>query len=377
MLKKRPKILFILHFPPPVHGSSMVGKFIKESTSINQAFDCHYINLGTSGSIDEIGKGGITKLFRYISILGKTISKLILSRPELCYLAITAQGVGFYKDSFVALILRFFKVPMVYHFHNKGVRKRQDKKIDNLLYKLVFNNSDAILLSKYLYPDISKYFPEDRVYFCPNGIPSAKRVRPQTIASTNSDKPPTILFFSNLIESKGVFDLLVACKMLKSKGLSFKCTYIGGTADIDEHAFRVKVNELGLEEHVDYAGRKIGDEKEESFLEADIFAFPTYYPNECFPLVLLEAMQFSLPVVSTIEGGIQDIVETGKSGFLIRQRDTMELSKHLENMLQNPGLRNQMGQAGRKRYEERFTLEKFEENLKNILTEILTNNNSK
>ena len=57
------KILFILHLPPPVHGSSMVGQYIKDSkVVINTSFDAQYINLSTSKTIDEIGKNPLLKL---------------------------------------------------------------------------------------------------------------------------------------------------------------------------------------------------------------------------------------------------------------------------------------------------------------------------
>lgn len=374
MQKKRPKILFILHTPPPVHGSSMVGKYIRDSEVINGAFDCRFINLGTSGSINQIGKADINKVLRYFSILRKMIWKLLFFRPELCYFAITAHGIGFYKDAILALIIRLLGVKLVYHFHNKGIKNKQDKKVDHILYRLVFRSSYAILLSRHLYPDVEKYFNKNSTFFCPNGIPTNKKHELRSMEGKESNHPPTILFLSNLIESKGVFDLLRACQLLKSIGIDFRCLFIGGTADIDEYSFRAKVNELGLQGQVTYAGRKIGEEKDHSFMNADIFAFPTYYHNECFPLVLLEAMQYSLPVISTIEGGIRDIVESEKTGYLVQQRDTKGLVKHLEYLLQNPDLRKQMGQAGRKRYEEQFTLEKFEQNLKQILTDIINRN---
>ena len=51
----------------------------------------------------------------------------------------------------------------------------------------------------------------------------------------------------------------------------------------------------------------------EAFLQtADIFVFPTFYFNECFPLVIIEAMMNGLPVISTDEGGIRDEVKDGK-----------------------------------------------------------------
>ena len=41
----KPKILFVMHMPPPVHGAAMVGQFIHDSQLINSSFDCHYVNL--------------------------------------------------------------------------------------------------------------------------------------------------------------------------------------------------------------------------------------------------------------------------------------------------------------------------------------------
>lgn len=48
--------------PPPVHGASMVGKYIHDSKIINNAFECHYLNLALAKDLDDIGKGGIRKL---------------------------------------------------------------------------------------------------------------------------------------------------------------------------------------------------------------------------------------------------------------------------------------------------------------------------
>ena len=51
-----------MHFPPPINGgASLMGKAIKESCLINDAFDAEYINLTTSNSLDKIGKGGWEK----------------------------------------------------------------------------------------------------------------------------------------------------------------------------------------------------------------------------------------------------------------------------------------------------------------------------
>ncbi|MDT8375045.1 MAG: glycosyltransferase family 4 protein, partial [Bacteroidales bacterium] len=95
---------------------------------------------------------------------------------------------------------------------------------------------------------------------------------------------------------------------------------------------------------------------------------PTF--NDCLPLVLLEAMQHSLPVVSTPEGAIPDVVEDGVNGFLVPQKNATALADKLEVLIKDPDLRHKMGSAGRARYEAQFTLERFERRIVEILNQV-------
>ena len=56
------KILFVLHLPPPVHGASMMGKYIHDSPLVNHSFDCRFINLSASANVDEVGKLSLRKV---------------------------------------------------------------------------------------------------------------------------------------------------------------------------------------------------------------------------------------------------------------------------------------------------------------------------
>ena len=83
------KILFILHYPPPVHGSSIVGKQIMDCELINHSFKCEYVNLTTSKEMGEIGKLGLIKYIRSFKIYLEVLWKLVFHHYDLCYLAIT------------------------------------------------------------------------------------------------------------------------------------------------------------------------------------------------------------------------------------------------------------------------------------------------
>jgi glycosyltransferase involved in cell wall biosynthesis len=361
-----PKILFILHIPPPINGAAMVGKYIQESSYINQSFEADYINLTTSFSLDKIGKGGVSKFLALFRIQRKVIKALLRKEYDLCYMSLTAKGAGFYKDLFVVFILKLFRRKIIYHFHNKGVALNSKSLLNNFLYKFVFQNTQSILLSPSLYKDIQCYVKPEVVYFCANGIPTINNYSLQHEKNNNAEVVK-LLFLSNMMTEKGVPVLLEACSLLKERGLNFECHFVGAWSDISENTFLSTVERFNIPDYVFAHGKKYNEEKLAFFNQSCVFVFPTYYHNECFPLVLLEAMEQGLAVVSTPEGGISDIVDNGETGFLVPQKNAKALAEKLELLILQPELCAQMGANGRKRYEELFTLERFEQNLKTIL----------
>ena len=99
--------------------------------------------------------------------------------------------------------------------------------------------------------------------------------------------------------------------------------------------------------------------------------FPTFYHNECFSLVLLEAMEHGLPCISTTEVGIPGIVDDGKTGFLVPKHDVAVLADKIQLLLNDSVLRSNMGKVGREKFEKEFTLEVFEKRMTWILEHIV------
>lgn len=358
------KILFILHLPPPVHGSSMVGQYVKDSILVNNTFNAKFINLSTSKIIGEIGKNPLIKISRYLIILLKIFFNLIKFNPQVVYLAITAKGIGFYKDFPIAVLSKIFGKKLVLHYHNKGVSVNQNKFLDNIMYRILFKNSKLILLSPLLYNDVVKYVKNEDVYYCSNGIKDSSG----SYKSSTSNKITKLLFLSNLLESKGVFDLLLALSFLKKRKVLFHCNFIGGEGDINENELDIKIKELDLADCVSYLGKKYDSEKNYLMNNSDIFVHPTL--DDCFPLVILEAMQFKLPVISTITGAIPSIVNDLETGFIVEKSNPSKLAEKIEWLINNPTKANEMGVLGRKKFQKEYTLENFEINITSILNKI-------
>lgn len=367
------KILFIMHMPPPVHGASMVGQFIHDSELVNSSFDCHYVNLAVATRLEDVGKGGWHKAKGVLKKLMEVRKAVKSVKPDLVYITPNSAGIPFYKDFITIMMLKMMGQKVVMHFHNKGVETRQGKWLDNWLYKRYFKDVKLILLADALYEDVKKYVKREDVFVCSNAIPAISNANQVT---ENSVHVPHILWLTNIMKTKGIMEYLSALKILKDKGVKFQADFVGGlTKEMSGDEFDSALSMMGLNGCCTYYGPKYGDDKYSFFSQADVFVLPSY--TEAFPVSILEAMQFALPVVASNVGGVSAEVEEGVSGFLLGGKqpimlntfrpDVCEIADKLQVLLTDTDLRHKMGSAGREKYEREFTLEVFEKRIVEIL----------
>lgn len=373
------KILFIMHMPPPVHGAAMIGKYIHDFELVNSCFECKYVNLTIAQSLEDVGKGGIKKLRLFKQKLKEIKDAIKGFKPDWIYITPNSAGGAFYKDYIIVQkCKKWGNGNIIVHFHNKGVKTRENRFVDNFLYKHFFKNVKVILLAKPLYDDIKKYVDYENVRFCPNGIPDIKT--DHTSKSNTSEDIPHILWLTNIMLTKGLKEYLVALHILKKQNVPFIADFVGGiTSEISEQQFKDYINEYDLDDCVIYHGKKYGDDKTAFFNNAAVFVLPSY--TEGFPLTILEAMQYGIPVVATNVGGISDAVSNGENGILVGgdkpimsnkyRPDPNEISEALKKLLLDDDLRKEMGQNGRRRYKDYFTLETFEKNFVNTILELI------
>ena len=302
-------------------------------------------------------------LLKYLSAL---CYKLISNRPHLVYYTIVPYGWSFYRDILFVAIIKLFRIKLVYHLHGKGALASYKK--NKFLYDFAYNNVSVICLAEKLKQDIP--FFKGNTFIVPNGIPVIN-FEP-ILKESLKDQTVRVLYLSNFIKSKGVLVLLESAKMLKKEQLKFKIQLIGQYRnEITKEFLEKYIHDNQLVDFVEIIGPTYGDDKVSYLKNADIFVFPTYYKNEAFPLVNLEAMQFSLPIISTDEGGISEMVENKETGFLVNQKDSEDLADKISQLILDNKLREKMGQKGRDRFLKNFTIEIFENNLMNVFKTIL------
>jgi glycosyltransferase involved in cell wall biosynthesis len=206
-------------------------------------------------------------------------------------------------------------------------------------------------------------------FIVPNGIQIQPEIKEKKIQKNGSI--PQILYLSHYIRDKGILILIDALKKLKNQGNIFNARLVGAPMDLKIEFLQSLVNDQNLSSCIQITGPLYGDDKITEFQKADIFVFPTYYLNETFGLVNLEAMQYSLPVISTFEGGIPDIVIDGETGFLVEAQNSEMLAEKIDILLKNKNLRMRMGKKGYERFINNFTLNHFESNLNKTFQSIL------
>ena len=174
------------------------------------------------------------------------------------------------------------------------------------------------------------------------------------------------------LQRKGQEVLLRAAGLLKQRGLRAKFLIVGAPFPGHEshlEALHDMVREHGLGEDVVFTG-ELADTRP-AYAAMDVFVLPSAQP-EPFGGVVMEAMCMGLPVIATNIGGSVEQVADGESGFLIRPDDPEALADKLELLLRDANLRKRLGEAGRRRITERFTLEGMVEKITRVFDECLT-----
>jgi glycosyltransferase involved in cell wall biosynthesis len=156
-----------------------------------------------------------------------------------------------------------------------------------------------------------------------------------------------ILIVSRLVEGKGFDVLLDAIERLDVNDFS---VLIAGDGPLRDHLM-TEIRSRGLDKTVFLLGYR--KDIPEVMSGCDLLVLPSF--REGTPLVIIEAMATEIPVVATDIAGIPEVVDRGETGILIQPGDVDRLADEIDRLVRSPGLRKQLGQAGRQRAEHFLT----------------------
>jgi len=338
------------------------------------------------------GSSGLMELYNFkntqnISILDVKFPKsildllsLILTKPHLIVKSFSTSKKIFYKNLSKALFLALVEKNNfdIVHFEFSGIAtsfidiikdintktvvscRGSAEKVKPLTQperkeklKQVFNVVDAVhCVSNDMENTIAPYCSNLSKVFVNRPAIDASFFTPNKIERNESSL--NILTIGRFTFQKGYLIGLLAIKRLVEKGLDIKWNIIGDGELYEEIVFHIHT--LQLQNHVFLLGKKNKNEVNEWMNRSDVFLLTSVY--EGIPNVVLEAMAMELAVVTTNCGGVDEVIEHGKDGFITELYDSKKIAEYLEHLFLNREEIYKVGKEGRKKILAEFTLQR-------------------
>jgi glycosyltransferase involved in cell wall biosynthesis len=197
-----------------------------------------------------------------------------------------------------------------------------------------------------------------KVHLVPNAIDPAGLLDQERAAGAPG--PLRLAYLGRLVRAKGLMELVAALALLAGAGRAFTLSIAGSGPLQAELAAAVRA--AGLDERVRFLGNLVGADKTRLWLEAEVFALPSYF--EGLPYSLLEAMAAGCVPVTTRVAAIPDVVREGEHGLFVPPRDPRALARALARLDDDRHALARMSAACRERVREHYTVERLARDLR-------------
>lgn len=328
---KKNNVIVIGPNPKMKGGITTVIDGYRNNDLYNSEFDVHYFSSCIDGN-------KISKLFYMLIKFSVFPLYFLIIRPSIIHVH-SAFGMSFFRKSFYIRFSKFFKCKVVNHIHGaewdsfyKESNDRRKSKIKN-----VFSKCDYLIaLSNEWKVRLSEVVPMEKIVVIPNFV-SIKKNDIQKVEHSNIN----ITFIGEFCERKGCFNIP---KIVKESGLSNINVFFAGYGDrktLESSISIIKSNNFEIIGFVNY------EQKVRLLSKTDIFLFPSF--NEGVPMVLLEAMSFGIPCISTDVGGIHSIInpEYG-NGVLFNPLDFNSIGCELAKLINDKNYYKSISENSRK-----------------------------
>jgi glycosyltransferase involved in cell wall biosynthesis len=332
--------------------------------------EIYHLRMSFSSDIKEVGKFRFGKLAHLIELIFSIYRiRITMKTSTLFYFPAGPGNVPLIRDLLLLGTTRWLFKRTVFQFRAAGLGEFISSKnsITQAIIKRIYGRpSIAIVLSSYSPKDYIPFKP-DKVRILNNGIEDI----PDNIEKKTSEDVVKFCYLGSLKESKGILDLFESFQNIKSD-IDTELHLIG-TSDSEHFMIQLKESAADIcqQENKDIVihGEKTGLEKHELISQCDIFVFPSFYESESLPGAIIEAMSHSMPIIATEWRGIPTLVDE-TNGVLLPIHDTNALATQMKLYTEDRELCKAKGEKSREKFERRFTLDVFHDNLKKILQEI-------
>lgn len=307
----------------------------------------------------------------YILVLFRLLWNLLMKHYEIAYITTSQSKNGFIRDYLIITLCRCFKVKVISHQfganYNQLLNALNDKARARLTDMLNYC-STIIVEGQHMKSQYSFFDGYDKkVRIIPNGLPVVGK-NAMTPKHYNASCPFKMYYLSNLIWSKGYYDVLCAVDLLVNKyKKNVECVFAGAFMEAvdDERSgisnkndFMEYVKDHHLEKVVSYYPGMYGDEKDAAFSQSNVFLLPSYYINEGQPVSIIEAMAYGCVPIVTEYRHIPMMV-TKENGCFVEPKNPEQIASAIVELMEHPDVYAAKSEASIRDYKEQFTFEVF------------------
>ncbi|AVH69087.1 glycosyltransferase family 4 protein [Nostoc sp. 'Lobaria pulmonaria (5183) cyanobiont'] len=285
-----------------------------------------------------------------LSVFGKSLAilvwKLLSQKIDVVHIHISGGGSILRKAIFCVVAFLFNK-PVLMHTNGSGFHLTYAKlpQLAQQLVSKIFQRCQGFIVVSESWQDyyiLNLGLNPKQVIVLPN--PSEL---PTQIPDRKNRSQISLVFCGRVGERKGAFDLIQAFANLSDHQRKCSRLIMAGDGEI-EKAQQLAAS-LNLADEITFLGWINSEKRDEVLSQADVFILPSY--NEGLPLAIVEAMSWSLPVISTPVGGIPELVISNKNGLLVPPGNIQQLSEAMELLIENETLRLSLGSVARQNVE--------------------------
>lgn len=362
-------VLLATHIEPVIHGQAMMASHLAQSAQGWE--DVPFYTLNTVYAEERGGLGGfslskISKLCGYMMTARRLIREHRISHVILC--------VAFFKGPFLkdAMMIQFLKkccgvevVSWVHMDPNRMNAVAESGWMRRVVERTLGEVSHWVACA----PALLQRWPawlqrQPKLHAICNGIEDTG----VQVSEVSEQGICRVTYLSAMDDEKGWRELYQAAELILAgeHGASYEFHFYGGAGKQDsEEELRAHFGEApkGIYWH----GAAYGDAKAAALREASLFVLPSH--TEQFPLALLDAMSYGLPVVATDVGAITDAIAS--KHLAAAPMDPQWLAEKILAFGQNPECLRAEGEKNLKKFREEFTLEQFSKQWHELLATML------
>lgn len=358
-----------MQLPPPVHGVTAINEHIARRL-LPGRLQHRIVNLNSSDSMASMHGSRFKKVFRSLKMITTMLWLLHSFRPQLVYFTIAPFGVGLIRDLLLTSLIRASGRRIVFHLHGTGFSQKTSR-LYRLAYQYLFRRDHFIILSDLLYDDIARYLPRSRCRVLPNateGLLSYEDRR--RIYNNGSSAVPEIIYLANFDPRKGLLTAIDTFVDLRRRGVLARLRLVGSYSYYwgqDQMLGYLAMIDADIRQDIIVHGPAYDEEKARLLSNADIFFYPS--SHDALPLVVLEAMAHGLPVVTSTQGALSDVVLHADCGYLFHAHDGQNFLEVLIELCQDRQKRQQLGRNAWQRYRRQYSFAAFDAGLLRIVSE--------